>query len=181
VLCHTKEISGSPFFNIFSTMRISAFSRPEAEALVRVPSARSGRPLEKLTRQILDLSGLFPFYIQMACSHTLEYLDEHPKEQPDFVEIRHRFKEEVWLHYQYLWDHLDSHERETMSRVAESKPIPDSLRHVVDELATRRYVLTEGTPRLFASTFEEFVREQSKRGRSDPPWKRLFRRSGSER
>ena len=42
-LCHTKEISDSPFFNIFSTMRLGVFRQDEAEELVRTPSEPSGQ------------------------------------------------------------------------------------------------------------------------------------------
>src|SRR5262249_11369323 len=111
VLCHTKEISASPFFNIFSTMRLSAFQQSEAEELIRVPSARVGKPLEPWTGQILAMSGLFPFFIQMACAHTLEFMDEHPGDALEFREIHRRFYDEARLHYQYLWDTFDEPEK----------------------------------------------------------------------
>jgi len=41
-LCHTEEISDSPFFNIFSTLRLSVFRKEEAEELIRGPSERVG-------------------------------------------------------------------------------------------------------------------------------------------
>ena len=43
VLCHTEEISDSPFFNIFSTMRLTVFQPAEAEELdPRAQSERAG-------------------------------------------------------------------------------------------------------------------------------------------
>src|SRR5262245_41560992 len=72
VLCHTKEIADSPFFNIFSTMRLGTFQRAEAEELVRVPSERVGKPLGPHFESILEIAGLFPFFLQMACSHAVE-------------------------------------------------------------------------------------------------------------
>src|SRR5262249_13812061 len=179
VLCHTKEISAFPFFNIFSTMRLSAFQRSEAEELIRVPSARVGRPLEALTEQILTLSGLFPFFIQMACAHTIEYMDEHPGESPDFREIQRRFYDEARLHYQYLWDTFDEPEKSAVRRVVNGRGVPDALRHVVDELASRRYLTDQNRPALFAAPFAEFVRTIGSRERQ-PSWLgRLLGKSGS--
>ena len=82
ILCHTKEISDSPFFNIFSTMRLSVFQPQEAAELIRVPSeARRAAAGAVSTTDPRDV-GLFPFFIQMACSHTLEWLEEHPPRTP---------------------------------------------------------------------------------------------------
>jgi serine/threonine protein kinase len=166
VLCHTKEISDSPFFNIFSTLRLTVFRPEEAEALVRIPSDRVGKPLGPYTEQILDLSGLFPFFIQMACSHAIEYLDDHPDAKaPDFAEVRRRFYEEAKLHYRYIWEGFDEHERSTALRVASGKSLPDSLRHVREELEARHLVETDsGRPKLFAATFDEFVKHNQEGG-----------------
>ncbi len=159
VLCHTREISDSPFFNIFSTLRLSEFKRDEAEALIRVPSARVGKPLEAHAGAIIELAGLFPFYLQMACSHALEVMDEDPDAAtPDFRQVKRRFYEEAKLHFRYLWEGFDEHERSTLLRVAKGKPLPDALQHVRSELVSRRLVTEDdGHARLFAKTFEEFV------------------------
>ena len=178
MLCHTKEISDSPFFNIFSTMRLSVLLRSEAEELIRVPSEKAGRPLGPHTEEILSMAGLFPFFIQMACAHSFEFLEENPgARQPDFAAIRRRFYQEARLHYRYIWDNFDTHEQSAVLRVAKGQGIPDALKHVLQELGSRRYVeQEEARPRLFASTFEEFVKTEA-----DPPGKpslirRLFGR-----
>ncbi|MEQ1831526.1 MAG: serine/threonine-protein kinase [Candidatus Eisenbacteria bacterium] len=165
VLCHTREISDSPFFNIFSTMRIGAFPQAEAEELVREPSAAAGTPLEPWSTQLLALSGLFPCYIQMACSHALEHLADRPGSTPDFADIRRRFMDEASLHYQYLWDSLDEHERGALSRLAERRGISDALRHVVQELTDRAYVTAGEKPRLFSEPFDQFVLDAGRRDR----------------
>jgi len=165
VLCHNKEISDSPFFNIFSTVRLSVFQRPEAEELIRTPSERIGRALGAYVGPILEMAGLFPFFIQMACAHAVDYLDEHPDKPPDFREIRRGFYEEAKLHFRFIWDGFDRHERSTMLRVARGKGLPDALKHVLAELESRHYVEQDrGHAHLFASTFDEFVRDEARRG-----------------
>ncbi len=180
VLCHTKEISDSPFFNIFSTMRLGVFERSEADELIRVPSERVGKPLATHTDRILEMTGLFPFFIQMACSHAIEHLDEHPEAKaPDFDAIRRRFYEEARLHFRYVWDGLDAHERSTLVRVAQGRGIPDSLKHVLSELEVRHYVdETQRGPRLFAGTFGQYVREEAKRMRKPSLLERMFQGAG---
>jgi serine/threonine protein kinase len=162
-LCHTKEISDSPFFNIFSTLQLSVFKPEEAEALIRVPSERVGKPLGAHAATIIDMAGLFPFFLQMACSHAIEYLDEHPDaREPDFAEVRRGFYEEAKLHFRYIWDGFDEHERSTVLRVATGKSLPDSLRHVLTELESRHLAGTAGgRSKLFASTFDEFVKSEA--------------------
>ena len=176
VLCHTKEISDSPFFNIFSTMRLSVFQQAEAEELIRAPSERVGKPLAAQMAPILEMSGLFPFFIQMACSHAIEYLDEHPEaREPDFSDVRRRFYEEAKLHYRYLWDGFDPHQKNTVLRVARGKSMPDALKHVLDELERRHYVEKDlPKPRLFSTTFDEFVRTEAEVGASGSLLERLF-------
>jgi serine/threonine-protein kinase len=162
ILCHTKEIADSPFFNIFSTMRLSVFQPAEAAALVRVPSAAAGRPFEGYVDEILGMAGLFPFFIQMACAHAFEWLEEHPEaERPDFDEVRRRFYEEARFHYRYIWEGFDEHERSAVLRVARGKVIPDALRHVLLELGNRHYIRSDAAGvKLFASTFEDFVQAE---------------------
>jgi serine/threonine-protein kinase len=176
VLCHTKEISDSPFFNIFSTMRLSVFQRAEAEELIRVPSERAGKPLGRHADRIIEVAGLFPFFIQMACSHAVEWLDEHPEaSEPDFTEVGRRFYEEARLHFRYIWEGFDEHERSTVLRVASRKGLPDSLKHVLGELEARHYVEGgSGRPRLFATTFEEFVKAEGVKEEKGPWWGRVF-------
>ena len=178
VLCHTKAISDSPFFNIFSTMRLSAFTRAEAEELIRVPSGKAGHPLGAYVDDMLEISGLYPFFIQMACSHACEYLEEHPDAaRPDFAGIRKHFYAEARLHFRYIWENLDEAERFVLQRVARGKGIPDSHNHVLQELGDRNLVQAAEQPaRLFAPTFEEFVLSEASQVAKPSLFDKLFRR-----
>jgi len=160
LLCHTKEIADSPFFNIFTRMRLSVFQPEEARDLIAVPSERLGRPLAAHTDRILALTGLFPFYIQIACTHLVEFFQENPDaDQPEWDDIRKRFAEEVRPHFYYVWGSFDEHERAALGRLAHGKSLPDALRHVAEELEAKNYVVSEGgEPGLFSESFREFVR-----------------------
>lgn len=175
VLCHTKEISDSPFFNIFTTMRLSVFKEPEALELIRVPSERVGRPLEPYAKEILALSGLFPFLIQIACSHMMEHLEEvGTVREPDLREMSRTFYEEAKLHYRYMWDGFDGDHRNAITRVARRKGIPEALRHVLEDLKRRHYV-AEGSngDRLFSGPFAEFVLKEAREPGPRSLWERI--------
>ena len=169
-LCHTREIADSPFFNIFSNMRLSVFQPDEALDLIRIPSERIGRPLAPHADALLAMAGRFPFYLQLACSHAVEYLEEHPAAQsPDFAEVRRAFTQEAALHYRYIWDGFDEYQRSALVRVAQGRGVPEALGHVVDELTGKCYVVAEaGRSRLFSSSFEEFVKTEGARREKQP-------------
>lgn len=164
ILCHTKEISDSPFFNIFTTMRIAAFSREEALGLITNPSAASGHPLAAHAEEIFRLAGYFPFFLQIACAHAVDDLQEHPdRATPDFKEVARHFYEEASLHYRFLWLHLEEHERSAIRRIATGRVIPESLGYILQELEKRGLIRGTGkTPQLFADSFQEFVQREEK-------------------
>ncbi len=159
ILCYDKEIASSPFFNIFTTMRLSAFSSEEAEELVRIPSAQAGHPLEPFRADLIRIAGYFPFFLQLACAHAFEFFEECPgATQPDFKKIERLFYQEAVLHFRYLWANFDNYEKSLIQRVAKGKGIPGALEHVLQELSERHLVEEgNGKPRLFCPSFEEFV------------------------
>ena len=175
-LCHTKEIRDSPFFNIFTPLPLSVFRLEEACELIRVPSEAAGQPLRPYEKQILDMAGLFPFFLQIACSHSLELIEEDPKRKLDFAEIHRRFYEEARLHYRFMWQTFDEHERSAILRVAEGRRIPDALWHVCEELLRKHYLESQdGETHLFSTCFKEFVESEVSSRRRRRPWlRRLF-------
>lgn len=176
-LCHTKEISDSPFFNIFTSMRLGLFRLDEALDLIRSPSARIGCPLAVHEDAILEMAGLYPFYLQVACSHMIDYLEEQRTSRvTDFIEVRRRFYEEAKLHYRYIWESLDVGERSALLRVANGRDLPPSTQPLLDKLSRRCYIVRERDhQRLFAGTFSDFVREEA-RGDRRPGLLDRFRR-----
>ena len=62
-------------------------------------------------------------------------------------------------------------------RVAQHKSIPDALRHVLAELEGKHYIEAAGPgSRLFAATFEDFVKAQAGHGEKSSLLGRLFGR-----
>ena len=94
LMCHNKDISDSPFFNIFSNLPLRPFNREEAMQLITVPSKSEWIPLEPYAGNIIELAGFFPFYLQIACSNAFEYILDNPGEDPDWRQISKGFMDE---------------------------------------------------------------------------------------
>jgi len=163
-LCHTQEITDSPFFNIFSTLQLGPFQPEEALELIRRPSADTPFPLEEHAGLILELGGLFPFFLQMACSAAFEVLQEEGECRP--AQVRARFSEDARPHFQFYWEQMDPVERAICNGLAcEHAPAPE--RSEYQDLLRRGFVLQEG--RLFSSLFAEFAREAYSREVGEEP------------
>jgi serine/threonine-protein kinase len=160
-LCHAKEISDSPFFNIFTNLRLGLFKPEEARQLITEPSARAGRPLETYVDFVLEIAGHFPFFLQIACA-ALFSLPRNGK--MDFKKAREIFLEEARPHFQEYWEKFDDSEQAAVVALAKRKRPPREVAWVVKELAQAGFV-QEG--KLFSSLFAEFVREKARAGQ---PW-----------
>jgi serine/threonine-protein kinase len=151
-LCHTDRIADSPFFNIFSNLFLTRFEPDEALALVTEPSAAAGVPLASQAAAILDLSGLFPFFIQIACSAFFEQLTDGGA--LDLARAQAAFIEEAEPHFKYICDHLDEDQHRVLADVIAGRVVPASHSYVLNKLKRDGYVLEQdGAARLFSSVF----------------------------
>ena len=166
-LCHNKDISDSPFFNIFSTMPLRPFKREEAVELIESPSDKEGVPLGSYADRIIEMAGLFPICLQIACSSVFEFLVDNPDADPDWGEVTRTYMEEAAQHYQFVWDHFDEPARQNLRRIASGKAINKEYRFVNEQLERRGYLVSQdGRPDLCSRTFRSFVLEQAAGQRS---------------
>lgn len=66
--CQTPELTGSSFFNIFTTVPLGLLLEHEARQVIGEPSAVAGRPLGAYADDLLSMSGRHPLFLQIACS-----------------------------------------------------------------------------------------------------------------
>lgn len=182
-MCHDKDIADSPFFNIFSNLPLRPFSHEEALELIKVPSEQEGLPLEAYASKILEISGYFPFFIQMACSNVFEYLVENDGAEPDWRQIVDSFREEAEHHYTYIWDRMDENCRKNLRRIASGKQIDKKYRHINEDLERRGYLVDcEGGCELFSKPFRDFVLAQVGKGKQKAGFfSSVFGRRGNRR
>jgi energy-coupling factor transporter ATP-binding protein EcfA2 len=67
---------GSPWYNFFDEIELTAFSREEAEALIRQPVEGVFRWTPEAVEAILEYSGLKPYIIQKFCIHAVNQMLE---------------------------------------------------------------------------------------------------------
>ena len=116
-MCASHEISDSPFFNIFSVLRVGLLGREEGLALIVGPSAARGIPLAPVAETILGQGGLHPFFLQIACSAWYEHLEAEGKSAEELAgkpvprEIADAFREEARPHFEFILENLGTEEK----------------------------------------------------------------------
>jgi serine/threonine protein kinase len=164
-LCHAKEISDSPFFNIFTNLRLSVFKPEEARQLIVEPSAKAGKPLAPHVDLVVDIAGHFPFFIQIACSALFSLPQS---EKLDYKKAKEIFMEEARPHFQEYWERFDESQKAVVVALAKGKRPPREHAFAVKDLAQAGFVQNG---KLFSSLFAEFVREAV---RKNKPWWKIW-------
>jgi serine/threonine protein kinase/AAA+ ATPase superfamily predicted ATPase len=162
-MCHSKKISDSPFFNIFSNLTLSQFSHPEALELITLPAKKMGLSLEQYSDFILDIAGYYPFFIQMACASLYELAKNKRRlGKTDFSEIKEEFLDEARVHFQQIWEINDNDNKEILLILAAGKRIDPSKEYLLNELFKSGYVKQTGTKKtIFSSLFGQFILERN--------------------
>jgi len=73
----TWKSEGSPWYNFFDEIELTAFSREEAEALIREPLEGVFRYEPQAVEVILARSALKPYHIQKICIHAVNRMLEY--------------------------------------------------------------------------------------------------------
>jgi hypothetical protein len=110
---------------------------------------------------VLDLAGLFPFFIQIACSAFFEELIDGGG---DLRRSRAAFLEEAEPHFNYIVEHFDDDQRRVLGDIVANRTVPPSRSYLLTKLRRDGYLLEprdggrtlSGPPpreRLFSSAF----------------------------
>jgi len=122
---HTDTLS-SPFFNIFSEVRLGLFSDDDARALVRGLSTLSGSEFSEANIDyLIKLSGAHPFFLQLAGAYMEAVVAAAGSTNlpPDaLAQVRRRFLAEAEDHYRYLWSQLEHSEQSAILHLDRLKP-----------------------------------------------------------
>jgi class 3 adenylate cyclase len=159
-MCVSHEIADSPFFNVFAVQHLGLFRRSTAETLISEPSAAAGISLEPVNSQILACGGLYPFFLQMACSAWFEFLESEELQAEEFRghetprEVLDIFREEAGPHFEYVLETLPKEEIEALKAVLTGKsPEPAAA-----ESLERKGYLQPAEGEVFLAFSQEFHR-----------------------
>ena len=117
-LCHSDEIKGSPFFNIFANVVLRPMARPDLDDMLRGYVANTGWELTPEDRDsVLQLGGGHPFFVQMAGYYLIEGKTHGLTSQPLRAFVAAEFDQQADAHHTYLWSHCSESERITLLAV----------------------------------------------------------------
>jgi eukaryotic-like serine/threonine-protein kinase len=158
-LCHTAMIADSPFFNIFTNVYLRAFSPAEARDLIAGPSANAGVPLEPYLRDVVDLGGHLPFFLQIACASYFDALVEGAAAENRLrATVEELFLDEARGHFRFLWEHFDADARDVVRTLVSGGQIDAQKSHVFEDLRRSGYIVDGPRgPRVFSSLFFDAI------------------------
>ncbi len=111
-LCHSEEIKGSPFFNIFANVVLRPFTHAEVDELLASYTRETEHPFTAAEKQAVgELGGGYPFFIQMAGYYLYEGRLQGLKSQPLREYAASNFAQQADRHFNYLWSHCSESER----------------------------------------------------------------------
>jgi len=114
-LCHSEEIKGSPFFNIFANVVLRPFSRAEVNEMIceyLKDAEFSCSPEEQ--DFIWELGGGYPFFVQMAGHYLLEGKLQGLDGETLTKFAATSFEQQADAHFTYLWSHCTESEKITL-------------------------------------------------------------------
>jgi AAA+ ATPase superfamily predicted ATPase len=114
-LCHSEEIKGSPFFNIFANVVLRPFSQEEVDAMIHGYLDGSGLFFSLQEQEVIaNLGGGYPFFVQMAGNYMVESKRKNLAPELLFQEVSENFDQQADPHFSYLWSHCSESEKITL-------------------------------------------------------------------
>lgn len=162
-LCHNREISDSPFFNIFSNLNLTSFTETEARQFVSEPSKNAGHPLEEHFDIVVELAGYFPFYMAIVCSILFDFDFEQADSQKTVLEnVQELFLDEAGMHFQFILNSLNPSEIKVCRKIIDKDTLKDTDKYIVKDLAKRGYLIQSDSEevQLFSITFAKLLVEK---------------------
>lgn len=156
--------TGSPFFNMFRSIYVSAFGPAEVDAFLAAAGREAGLDFSPVREAVDALSGGIPYYLQVAASlfYDRAKAGEALSGSPEQVTaVARDFAGRVESHFEDIWTKLPGAERDALAWLAvgaepegtEAAPFRAAL-----PLLRRRGYLAGN--RIFSTVFRDFVRRQ---------------------
>ena len=177
-LCHSDEIKGSPFFNIFANVVLRPFMQGDVEDLIHSYMGSTGSPLTHEEEELLiKMGGNYPFFIQVAGYSLVEGKQRGLASEELIAFATRCFDEQADPHYQYMWTHCSESEKVTLlvlmglHHQKSSKKVSSDLERIssiypraaIDFNALdKRGMLSirDGNIAIFSPRFEDWIRRE---------------------
>jgi AAA+ ATPase superfamily predicted ATPase len=177
-LCHSEEIKGSPFFNIFANVVLKPFSHTEVIEMLDGYTASGEFAFTSQEQDFIwKLGGGYPFFVQIAGHYVIEGKTQGLNEVALQKFAKTNFNLQADSHYSYLWNHCSESEKITLLIIltlrlqkVSKKNIPTQENLVrlrsralqdLASLGKRGLVYEhESIYSIFSTSFEEWIRRE---------------------
>jgi serine/threonine protein kinase len=114
-LCHSDELKGSPFFNIFANVVLRPFQTEEVgELLTSYMGSEKFSFSPEVKKFIYHLAGGYPIFVQMAGYYTWEALSQGMEGEHLEKFAAENFYQQAEPHFSYMWSHCSESEKITL-------------------------------------------------------------------
>lgn len=118
-LTHSEEIRASPFFNIFANINLRLINETDAIKLINdLPKDTVIRFNYEEINYLLDLAGLHPYFLQVACHFLFESYTRNLDTTERLTFLRKEFYEEASPHIQQYWHVSSDQEKIALTIIA---------------------------------------------------------------
>ena len=117
-LCHSEELKGSPFFNIFANVVLRPLHKDEVMEMVAAYLGDTGLKFVQEDReQIYRLAGGYPFFVQIAGYYLVEAQSMGLSQEQVHPQMTQQFQQQADPHFSYMWAHCSDSEKITLLAV----------------------------------------------------------------
>ncbi len=114
-LCHSEELKGSPFFNIFANVVLHPFRKEEVMEMVGAYLAETGVEFPADGQEnIYRLAGGYPFFVQIAGYYLVEAQARGLSKEDGYRQMAAQFEQQADPHFTYMWSHCSESEKITL-------------------------------------------------------------------
>lgn len=111
-LCHSEEIKGSPFFNIFANVILRPFSKEEVDLLLEKFTAAGGLVFSPVEKEFVrNLGGGYPFFVEMAGHYLVDGKLQSLEGDALTSYAVENFDQQADSHFSYLWSRCSESEK----------------------------------------------------------------------
>lgn len=114
-LCHSEEIKGSPFFNIFANIVLRLFKQVEVDELLECYTRASGVSFGTQEHELTwRLAGGHPLFTQVAGYYLFEGMQQGLPADKLEKWVTAQFEQQAAPHFSYLWGRCTESEKITL-------------------------------------------------------------------
>lgn len=153
------QTASSPFFNIFTEIRLGLLQSEEVKNLI----LQTKKPVEPCLSEeqgyILREAGRHPYILQVLCYHVFHLKTTRGSlGEGDLEEAAHRSYDQLYPVFEHMWRKMEDSHRDALRAIACPKPGVSVHPTILRELERLGYVVAgKEHPSIFCELFEGFV------------------------